>query len=167
MVDYNMLERIDANVADRYSESLRRHIAYVQDAGRLLGVPDHQLAVHDDSKWSCWEFAAYAQNFEGGGDPIRFPFAWLHHMHNNEHHWQYWLFPDGWVMEQSTMEKGIIEMPENYVLEMVADWMGASMSYTGSWDMTKWLDNNLSKVVLHTRSRITLNNILQYLGYNI
>lgn len=44
---------------------------------------------------------------------------------------------------------GPMPMPERYVREMVADWMGASRAYTGSWDMVDWLEKNLPRMDLH------------------
>lgn len=56
-------------------------------------------------------------------------------------------------------------MPENYLREMVADWMGSSMAYTGSWDMREWLNTNLPKIRLHSYTREELVYVLNELGY--
>lgn len=55
---------------------------------------------------------------------------------------------------------GPLPMPEKYVREMVADWMGASRAYTGSWDMRSWLDKNLPKMRLHPETRRLVNLVL-------
>ncbi len=159
--DYGM----DQTVAEAYADSLREHIAYVREAGRKLGVLEDRLAIHDDSKWSLAEFPGYAMHFQGGGDPDGFAAAWLHHIHHNPHHWQHWIFPDGFTPKGSNVEAGVIEMPANYCLEMVADWMGAGMAYTGSWDMSKWLSDNFHKVRVHSRTARYLLGVLKGLGY--
>lgn len=151
----------------KYEESLEKHIKAVQEAGKKLGVPRDQLAEHDESKYEIAEFPYYARQFHGdAGDPDGFASAWLHHLHANKHHWQYWIFPDDYRLKGSSIEEGgVMEMPEHYALEMVADWMGASYVYTGSWDMTDWLKKNQHKVILHSRTTEFVRSVLDGLGY--
>lgn len=149
----------------KYQESLEAHILYVQQAGRRLGVAEHQLEIHDQSKYSMEEFPFYAMYFHGHGDPDGFAAAWLHHMNHNPHHWQHWIFPDGFTPKGSKVENGVVEMPERYALEMVADWMGASMAYTGSWDMTKWLWENMPRIRAHSNTANYLRGVLDMEGY--
>lgn len=156
---------VDKAVAEAFAESLREHIAYVQEAGRMIGVPEQQLEIHDQSKWTEAEFPGYARHFKGGGAPDEFAAAWLHHIHYNPHHWQHWIFPDGFTPKGSKVENGVVRMPPLYALEMVADWMGASRAYTGSWDMTDWLDKNIPKIRVHSETMPLLRGILDSLGY--
>lgn len=158
----------------KFAESLEKHIEYVREAGRMVGVPESQLACHDDSKWGDFEFPRYAAQFFGPKieDPAeietratRFAEAWLHHIHHNPHHWQYWIFPDGFSPKGSAVEDGAVRMPDNYIREMVADWMGAEMAYNGSWDMTKWLNGNLPRIRIHSYVREELVYILSEIGY--
>lgn len=149
----------------KYEESLEAHIFYVQQAGRRLGVSEHQLEIHDQSKYSMDEFPFYAMHFHGPGDPDGFARAWLHHMNHNPHHWQHWIFPDGFTPKGSKVENGVVEMPQNYALEMIADWYGASMAYTKSWDMTKWLDENMPRIRLHSKTASYIRRILEAEGY--
>lgn len=156
---------VDETIAKKYIQTLEDHIKYVRIAGKKIGVEGDQLAIHDDSKWTTDEFPGYAMHFQGGGVPDLFSGAWLHHIHWNPHHWQYWLFPDGYTPKNSQVENGAVEMPPNYALEMVADWMGASMAYTGSWDMTDWLVENIPKIRVHSETARCLIGILNELGY--
>lgn len=156
---------IPESVAKAYTESLVDHIRFVQEAGLAIGVSPYQLGIHDASKWSKEEYPGYAMHFKGGGAPDAFAAAWLHHIHHNPHHWQSWIFPDSFVPKDSQVENGVVEMPQNYALEMVADWMGSSMAYTGSWDMSDWLSKNLPKVRLHSKTVAYLASVLQSLGY--
>ena len=50
--------------------------------------------------------------------------------------------------------------------ELNADWMGASMTYTGSWVMTDWLGLNLPKIKIHPETVAILKEILSDLGYS-
>lgn len=149
-----------------YLDSLVTHITHVREAGRKLGVPDVQLMDHDDSKFSDVEFLAAAENWHGGApNPDRYARAWLNHIHQNPHHWQHWIFPDGFIPKGADVERGVMEMPQDYALEMVADWMGSSMAYTGSWDMTEWLKNNMPRIRLHSKTAVYVRGVLTGLGY--
>ena len=82
---------------------------------------------HDESKYSEEEYDAYDSYFYGSyenGIPDyindKFNLAWLHHIHANPHHWQHWvLIPDD---EQFVA----LDMPDNYILEMICDWWSFS-----------------------------------------
>lgn len=148
-----------------YLISLDLHIASVRTAGAQLGVPHHLLLAHDASKRSPAELAAYVKNFKGGGDPEGFPFALLHHLHNNPHHWQFWLFPDSWLKDDYDVVNGALPMPEMFALEMVADWMGSSWAYTMSWDMSAWLTKNIPRIILHPDTSAFVSGVLDGLGY--
>lgn len=158
---------VKEEVAEAYAASLREHIAYVREAGRKLGVSDTQLELHDKSKWSIHEFPGYAVHFKGGGAPDEFAAAWLHHLHHNPHHWQHWLFPDGQTQPGSSVVNGVMKMPPKFAVEMVADWMGASRAYTGSWDMTNWLVGHTSKMKLHPQTAHFVTGVLSDLGYGL
>jgi len=149
-----------------YHNALTGHIRYVREAGEKIGVLKKLLEIHDQSKFSISEFPDYALHFFGGGNPEGFSEAWLHHIHNNPHHWQHWIYPQGYTPNNTTVEAGgVVYMPQHYALEMVADWMGASMAYTGSWDMQKWLWDNMPKITLHSKTAIYVRSVLDTLGY--
>lgn len=156
---------VNKPIAQAYRDSLLTHIRYVQEAGRMIGVSEQQLEMHDRSKWTHEEFPGYAYHFHGGGAPDKFAKAWLHHIHNNPHHWQHWIFPDNYTPKDSKVENGVVEMPQHFALEMIADWMGASKAYTGDWDMKDWLTKNMSKIRVHSRTAQFLCETLDHLGY--
>lgn len=156
---------IDLKVAKEFALSLEEHITYVREAGNMIGVSQQQLKIHDISKWSDAEFPGYAMHFKGGGAPNEFARAWLHHIHHNPHHWQYWIFSDNFTPKGSSVENGVVEMPLDFIKEMVADWMGAGRAYQGHWDMSEWLSNNIPRITIHSKSLIHLRNILDELGY--
>lgn len=150
----------------RYLWSLLRHKWFVFVAGvRLDGIPLWRLVVHDWSKFLPSEFLPYARNFYGDYSKsprdreqvsADFDRAWLHHIHHNPHHWQHWLLVND---EDGTYP---LPMARSYAREMVADWMGAGRAYTGSWDMSEWLEKNLARYAAQWH-RETLNHALQAL----
>lgn len=152
-------------VAAQYAVRLLEHISFVREAGAMIGADDNLLRIHDASKWEAEEFDGYAMHFCGGGAPDKFAEAWLHHIHRNPHHWQHWIFPDGYTPKGSDVEDGVVRMPDRFVMEMIADWMGASKAYTGSWDMTDWLCKNIPKIRLHSQTAKLVREILDHQGY--
>ena len=167
-----MTEHPTVSQIANYTARLLLHLKCVREAGESIGVSSEQLAMHDLSKWSPEEFPAYAMRF-GGDEPgqdqtfiaDRFAVAWLHHIHHNPHHWQSWIFPDGFSPKGSSIVGGICEMPSRYALEMIADWAGSSVAYTGSPDMTGWLYDNMPKIHLHPTTADYLRGVLGGFGY--
>lgn len=164
----------------KYLKSLLSHKWYVFVAGLWTGVPIWRLLIHDWSKFTPSEFIPYARYFFGDYPKINdvphalrftvvtkfrediendFDYAWLHHQKFNPHHWQYW------VLKQDTDPTKILPMPEAYIREMVADWMGASKTYTKSWDISAWLFQNGQKMALHPESKQLVDKVLSELGY--
>lgn len=144
----------------KYMLATLRHKWYVLRAGRKLPkkyrVSWYRLLIHDWSKFTLSEAPYYGRHFFGDkGNFSKWQDAWLHHIHKNPHHWQYWIFQDGKYHE----------MPKKFANEMVADWMGAGRAYAGSWDMSGWLVNNLNKIQIHENTREYVYEILKELGY--
>ena len=153
---------VSLKVAAEYTASLVGHINNVRRAGVLTGVDEDQLSAHDLSKWGEFEFAAYANWFFGEKSPenkLAYDYAWLHHQNHNPHHWQYW------IIKYDDEGGEALPMPESYIREMVADWLGAGRAYTGRWDMVLWLNANGPKMILHEETHNILHGILMDLGY--
>ena len=119
------------------------------------------LYIHDLSKFSSAEAFGYAFfNFGGGSDEKEvedFERAWHHHKMNNPHHPEYWLNPN---------RSGVIEpleMPKIYVLEMIADWIGAGKTYGTS--LKDWLPENIEKFFFHHKTVDFLLHVLVNLGF--
>ena len=47
-----------------------------------------------------------------------FAYAWLHHLHNNPHHPQYWYLRNDTDHDEDRM----LDIPFNYIVEMLCDW---------------------------------------------
>lgn len=158
-IDNFDLFKITEGQALAYFDSLKAHIAYVTEAGARLGLT---LREHDRSKLTIAEFPHYVRQFHGDkADPDGFALAFAHHVHCNAHHWQHWIVPQGFTYPESCLR-----MPRRYIREMVADWLGASRTYTGSWDMTEWLYKNLGNVKLHPTTWSSLAATLTEIGYD-
>jgi hypothetical protein len=115
-----------------------RHKWFVFLAGRRVRIGLWLRITHDLSKFLPCEFAPYARLYcgERRGEPdFDYLNAWLHHQNHNKHHHQYWVLRN--------RENEVLPMPEIYIREMIADWLGASRAYTGSWDATEWIRQNI------------------------
>lgn len=157
-------------VIDRHIKSVIEHRTAVMQAGLKIGVPINLLEEHDLSKFHHTEFVGYALRFHGQGllpESVidqKFREAWLHHVHLNKHHWQHWIMP--YDMDDRWPLSGAIEMPHDYVLEMIADWMGASYTYgRKTWDISAWLRVSARTIILHPSTRSLLRERLADLGY--
>lgn len=141
---------------------LSRHKWFVFRAGLWTKAPLLSLIIHDWSKLLPSEWFPYAEHFfsnkeEGAyfhqpGDPqkIRFDTAWLKHLHRNPHHWQHW------ILQNDEDGLKILDMPDKYIREMVADWLGAGRVQTGKWGVREWYAKNRQniKVTEQTRKRV-------------
>lgn len=131
-----------------------------------------QGLIHDLSKFKPSEFIPYAKFFyeENGEKKTKqdktgyykptdtgnkaFDIAWLHHQNRNPHHWQYWIVPQ----KDHTFKTE--EIPEKYILEMIADWKGASIVQGFGKDVKPWYKENKDKMILHPRSREIIESII-------
>lgn len=161
----------------RYLSYVVRHKWFVLVAGLQTRAPLWRLLIHDWSKLTPAEWFAYVQAFYGRdieyyreaarrgvwltgprGHAWRngsaFDKAWLHHQHRNPHHWQHWL-----LREDDGPTKAL-RMPEKFVREMVADWMGAGRAITGRWGCSEWYAANAEKIVLHDETRAEVEALI-------
>lgn len=98
------------------------------------------LWVHDLSKFSANEAFGYAAYNFKNPTPVQkqsFEASWHHHKMNNPHHPEYWHNPN----RSGVLEP--IKMPTIYIVEMLADWIGAGRTYGST--LEAWLPDNLSK----------------------
>jgi hypothetical protein len=156
-----------------YFKYVVRHKWGVWRGGRLLGVPRGRRLLHDWHKFLPREFFPYSRNFyhadgtprarrdaSGAYDPTQiggdFDLAWLHHQ-RAKHHWQAWIsLGDGGAVKA-------LEIPEVYLREMIADWIGAGLAQ-GRCDPCGWYAANRHKLVLHASSRQALEALLEQYG---
>jgi hypothetical protein len=144
----------------RYAKYVARHKRFVYVAGRQLKAPWWRLVIHDCSKLGRAEWTPYVHTFYRPDIPRSekqeaFDRAWLHHQHHNAHHWQHW------VLRQDDGELIVLEMPERFAREMVADWCGAGRAITGRWDAQGWYASGAgAKMELHPATRLLVERLL-------
>lgn len=143
-----------------YLKYIIRHKWFVFTASIKIGAPFWRAIIHDWSKLLPSEWNPYSHTFyksDGSSQYVEtsdFNYAWNHHQKRNKHHWQYWLlrFDSGDVIP--------LPMPTKYILEMVADWMGAGRAITGKWEAQEWYHENKANIALHSTTRDLVEHLL-------
>lgn len=134
----------------------------------IPNIADYQhicCDMHDLSKSQPEEYTAYDEYFTGKNRSSKivsdFNLAWLHHIHNNPHHWQYWILHD------NDGSINCLEMPEVYVVEMICDWWSFSWQKGDLEEIFKWYDKNKAGILVHENTRNRIEQILSAMKANI
>lgn len=115
---------------------------------------------HDRSKNTVAEYEAYDAYFYGKNKSYEvvqnFNRAWLHHIHNNPHHWQYWILVDDDPGEGEV----ILDMDYNYIIELLCDWWAFSWKKGNLYEIFSWYDDHKAYIKLSPKTRKTVEDIL-------
>ena len=169
---------ITEEMVDSYDEYLHNHINAVKTAFDWLvaNLPElfkdydadvlgSIISSHDISKWDDEEYFAYCEYFYGKNKTQEveddFDYAWLHHQHNNPHHWQHW------ILREDDGNLKALEMEYISVIEMVADHWSFSWVKGDLFEIFNWYDKNKSKMVLHPNTQSLYESILEKIKQKI
>ena len=147
----------------QYDEYIKKHRLNVSQAydwicnnlPEIIPYDGHvNISVHDESKFSQEEYDAYDEYFYGNDLSYqvqeRFNIAWLYHIHNNPHHWQYWiLFEDDPVSGKPFK-----------CLEMICDWWSFSFAKGDLYEIFNWYDDHRGTIQMHPKTKKTVEDIL-------
>lgn len=153
-----------------YNNYLKKHISSVQKAFYWIKnniptlVNDENLEWqicfnHDQSKYQQDEYDAYDNYFYGNKSYSvvqDFKRAWLLHIHRNPHHWQHWIL----VNDDPDESENLIEMPYNYIIEMVCDWWSFSWAKGELYEISGWYEEHKNYIKLHPKTKSTVEDIL-------
>ena len=158
----------------KYLMYVLRHKWYVMIECFKMGLFWRGL-VHDISKFLPLEWTPYTWSFYG---PWRynerpnflckkFDYAWLHHQKCNKHHWQYW------VLQNDSDGVRELEIPDVYIMEMLADWKGAGRAQghesprNDPWKETReWFNGQAGNMKVHPESLLRIEKFLLETGYD-
>lgn len=118
---------------------------------------------HDASKYDPEEYSAYDEYFYGShkgslmATQDYFNKAWLHHIHNNPHHWQHWVL----INDDPKLGDTCIEMPYQYVMEMICDWWSFSWKENNLYEIFRWYEDHKDHIKLHKDTRKLVESILK------
>ena len=167
------IRTIDPQHLSEYGKYLKSHKDNVVNAFVLLEkiMPEifndidkpefeQMISNHDSSKFSEEEYKAYEDYFYGNEKPTSeetkkaFNYAWLHHIHHNPHHWQYW------ILNNDDGKEIIIEMPKKYIIEMLCDWLSFSLRKGDINELFKFYEKNRLNMKLNDKTRRIVENYL-------
>ena len=154
----------------KYDDYLNQHILNVANASdwirQNIGLDvnsfdiSSNVFIHDDSKYSKEEYDAYDTYFYGGKRTKEvkdnFNYAWLHHIHNNPHHWQYWVL----INDDPDNEIVALDIPYKYVIEMICDWWSFSWRTGNLYEIFNWYDKHKDYMILSKNTRELVEDIL-------
>ena len=113
---------------------------------------------HDYSKDDPEEYCAYDAYFYGGvrTKPVidAFNKAWLRHIHLNPHHWQHW------VLIHDDEPEEALEIPVQYIIEMICDWWSFSWKTGNLFEIFDWYEKH-KDMKLHPTTRKNVEYILK------
>ena len=151
-------------MSHQYDQYLTNHKANVRKGFEWIrdNLPELLKQDFDLEHQICFahDYNAFDTYFYGGNKSYSvvqdFNKAWLLHIHRNPHHWQYW------VLINDNPEEGevLIEMPYNYILEMICDWWSFSWTKGDLNEIFPWYEQCKKYIKLHPNSRKTLESIL-------
>ena len=157
--------------SSEYDEYLRAHIQGVKDSwyqilrpnidevdGINFKVIDEVINRHDESKYGDEEYIPYLNHFypteDHPNDEVAFDLAWLHHQHHNPHHWQHWL------LQKDSGKLVTMDMPWEYVCEMLCDWNSFSRKDPKSTAYA-WWEKNKDKMVMSKVTKERVNYLIK------
>lgn len=166
----------------QYDLYLQRHKENVRKGYEWLSTnlpqlfedkPDSSWQInfeHDHSKTNPDEYDAYDAYFYGNNRSHAvmeaFNRAWLLHIHRNPHHWQHWVL----INDEEDEGKVLVEMPYNYIIEMICDWWSFSWQKGDLSEIFSWYEAHSAHMQLAPHTRKTVEDILWEmrgrLGYN-
>ena len=155
-----------------YDQYLREHRENVAKGFRWLEdnlpgltmshefLSDQICNNHDRSKDTPEEYHAYDAYFYGKNKSFEvvqnFNRAWLHHIHRNPHHWQYWVL----INDNPNEGEVILDMDYCYILEMVCDWWAFSWKKGNLYEIFSWYREHRDYMKLSAKTRRTVEEIL-------
>lgn len=153
------LEQHKNNVAKGF-QWIKENLPYLLITGDGIDL-EHQICfAHDASKTELDEYDAYDKYFYGNNRSYQvvedFNYAWLKHIHRNPHHWQYWVL----INDSPDEGEHIMDMPHNYIVEMVCDWWAFSWNSENLYEIFDWYDKHKDYMKLSRSTRMSVEDIL-------
>lgn len=159
---------------EQHKNAVRQALYWIMDNLPTLIPEENQLELvhqigfaHDASKTDPEEYIPYDTYFYGGNRSHQvveeYEYAWLIHIHNNPHHWQYWILHHDDPEEAET----IMDMPYNYILEMICDWWSFSWKTGNLYEIFDWYDERKDYMKLSDKTQKIVENILEKIKWKL
>jgi hypothetical protein len=170
-----------AGIKDEDINSLGLDIGECRVALRKL---KKQIPLHDASKYDDEEFYGYRARFHKtkkeeerlSQDELfakdteeNWDRAWTHHYKNNWHHPNAWIWLDedgkGSYIKRDTPRSEAIEMPLNYVLEMMCDWHAMDIKFNTK--LKDWYSSDRSleeRRCMHPNTKALVDKLVEWIS---
>ena len=106
------------------------------------------------------EYEAYDRYFYGNNKSYQvvqnYRRAWLLHLHRNPHHWQHWVL----INDDPKEGEIVLDMPYNYILEMICDWWAFSWQKGNLNEIFNWYDEHKTYMKMSPKTRKSVDTIL-------
>lgn len=158
----NYLKEHKANVGAALvwlQDNLPEVLNYKDEEGNDFDWEWQIVLKHDVSKSDPEEYDAYDNYFyrnKSFENTRNFNLAWLHHIHVNPHHWQYWVL----INDESKEGTICLDMPYNYIIEMICDWWSFSFKTGNLSEIFNWYDKHKAHILLSNDTREIVEDIL-------
>ena len=159
--DYLKDHRDNVAKAFRWLQENLPELVDTKNIPTLKGVDlEHQICLaHDESKLYPDEYGAYDKYFYGGNRSYavvqEFNYAWLEHIHRNPHHWQHW-----YLIHDDAKDPTILEMPYQYIIEMICDWWAFSWRSGNLYEIFDWYEKRRDYMKLGHITRTEIEVVL-------
>jgi hypothetical protein len=151
----------------KHLKTVKTHRRYVRKACFKMGLYWQGL-THDLSKYSltelkiCKYYTGKKSPHQVAREELGYSPSWIHHYHTNKHHHMFW------IDEAETGEIIPMKMPYRYVIESLADMLGASKAYNKTnWKpkmlLDYWEQKCLGKRIMHGDSVVLLDYLIRQL----
>lgn len=151
------LEEHRANVKKGY-DWIKENLPYAIRPG--IDLDWHMEFGHDQSKNEPDEYEAYDAYFYGRNRSYKvvqdFRKAFLLHINRNPHHWQHWIL----INDDPNEEEIAMDMPYEYILEMVCDWWSSSWAKGDLNEIFNWWEEHEKYIKISVKTRQTVVDIL-------
>lgn len=153
------------NYLEQHRENVAKGFRWLEEniPGVIVNKPNAEWNVvynHDASKNEPDEYEAYDAYFYGNNKSYAvmqaFNEAWLKHIHRNPHHWQHWVL----INDDPKNGEIILEMPYEYIIEMICDWWAFSWNKGNLYEIFNWYNEHKDYMKLAPLTRKTVEKIL-------
>lgn len=148
----------------RHRNNVHKGFEWIQEnLPELLvdGVAWQTEFAHDASKNEPDEYEAYDRYFYGNNKSYQvvqdYRRAWLLHLHRNPHHWQHWVL----INDDPKEGEIALDMPYNYILEMICDWWAFSWQKGNLNEIFNWYDEHKDYMKMSPKTRKSVEAILE------
>lgn len=122
---------------------------------------------HDTSKREDDEYLPYDKYYYGNNKSSEvvdaYNIAWLKHLHRNPHHWQHWVL----INDDDGMKA--LDMPMQYIIEMICDWWSFSFDKGNLYEIFDWYNDpeRQAKFMFSDTTKKNVDKIMQLLRQNL